>query len=430
MTDQLDSSSLHPAAVLLPTTGEIVRIVGVKSRPRLASSYAAIVGDFRPLKLSADYHRFVTGPLTQILDPGAAGGDGPFELSLSGEIDTGRSWELPTLVAHLLNRAGRLVACPAFDAGDEEGDDDPLDSDPPTIVWATGKVDPDLAPQSDDYAIKQKCALSKPQLEAWRDKGHRFRFVVPAGLPDDDRKEIAELAAAFRAPVSEAASLQAVADAIGVDLTDVVAGQVGNAVATRNDQGQAGAAAVSPEATGRGSAKPWPGRIIAAGAVAAIVAGIAYVGAGPSGPSIFDGDSGQGRQGAKAMPAITMSRLFAEDRAGCINRIMVSAPLQEAAIAEGDSGFDVPHADGLCGLRLRNSSGATLTLGLSAEFQPFTIRGDNALFRGVEVAAGDKIDLVFSRAPSTLSSTLSISTPGDGSWQTPVRITGKTSDGQ
>ena len=270
-------------AVLLPTTGEIVRIAGIKMRPRLKASYAALAGDFRPLKLSGDYHRFASGPLLTILGDAT----GPFELSLTGEIDTGRSWELPTLVAHLATAANALVGAPALDATgalpSAEAGDTPR---PARIVWATGKVDPDLAPQPDDYAIAQKCKLSAPLLAAYRTAGIEIVFIVPAGLDASDREALQALAAENGAPLHEAASLDDVAAALGwsgpAANQVAVASTAPNAAFSSDDASmtEPRAKVLAPgqqTSTGPGANSPWARPLILtglatlAGAVAAVV---------------------------------------------------------------------------------------------------------------------------------------------------------------
>src|SRR5690606_2634536 len=131
------------ALCVIPTTGGPLFIEGIQVRKRLKSSYAVTKGDFRPLAFSPDYARFVSGPLTGHIDPG------PYELSLSGAIDSGRSWELPVLLAHLLHAPERLAASGGL-AGEAEGTDA---NQATCLVWATGAVDTDLNPAPGTYEI-------------------------------------------------------------------------------------------------------------------------------------------------------------------------------------------------------------------------------------------------------------------------------------
>ena len=111
-----DSHAVHPPAagpfehvsqaraggrpgVIVPTTHEPITIESLKRRRRLPASYVALKGDFRPLQISSDYDRFVRGPLQAVLGELVS-----FELVLDGDIDCGRSWELPVLIAHFLQK--------------------------------------------------------------------------------------------------------------------------------------------------------------------------------------------------------------------------------------------------------------------------------------------------------------------------------------
>ncbi|MEL6748543.1 MAG: hypothetical protein AAFO79_12150, partial [Pseudomonadota bacterium] len=169
-------------AVIAPTTGGLVQINGLKLRPRLQHSYVTMAGDFRPLGISADYHRLVAGPMAAegLLAEVADGGRHVYELSLSGDIDSGRSWELPTLVAHLAHADGRLV--PVAMEGLEPAE--------VTLIWATGMVDPDLAPQTGDYAIATKTALSGAPLGSHRAAGGDVEVIVSSALPVGDLQHL------------------------------------------------------------------------------------------------------------------------------------------------------------------------------------------------------------------------------------------------
>jgi len=434
MSERTGNLAAGRMAVLIPTTGEIVCIAGVKSRPRLASSYAAITGDYRPLRLSGDYHRFVSGPLT-LIRPAQRGsqdtqGDlqgahGPFELSLSGDIDTGQSWELPTLIAHLLTDVDRLAPCPPpagqADALKIRAATDGIGGNAATIVWATGMVDTDLAPQPDDYAIAQKCRLSRPLLEGWKAAGHDFRFIVPRGLADADRAELAQLADAFSAPLIEAGNLGEVAGAVGVRLPAEDVTPVG----TKGDGGELHEPRQPPGPRQPPESSQRLGYYIGL-ATAALVA--LYFMA--SGVDDIVGALGGRSETAAPGDVVAVHQLKADNRQACIRHIMFAKPLREVTLPAAGDGYTIDPSNGLCGLRLRNVSSGSLELTLSSELQPFAIRGVNALFRGVSIASGEKIDLLFSQPPRSIASTLSIRDADAGQWQTRIRIADAGNDEQ
>ncbi|MBI1383813.1 MAG: hypothetical protein GC150_02750 [Rhizobiales bacterium] len=419
MTVGSDRATRKRVGVLLPTTGGIARVVALKARPRLPASYLALKGDFRPLKISADYHRFVSGPLAAVLGDEAAGG--PFELSLTGDIDTGRSWELPALITHLLAARGLLVECP--DENDTAGDDG--SGQPATVIWATGKVDPDLGPQADDYAIRQKCRLSRPLLAALGKRGHPIVIVVPAGLGAADMRELDALGETVQARVHTAASLPEVCAALGIELA---AGEADVATASQ------AVATAEPSGTDIAPVRPgkWRRHMLAGGLLGLFGLGaIAILASYWSDPSNENGERNGGTGGVNSMPQVQISRLHAESRNACISRIMTSTPLDSAPIAAHEGRFAVPASEGLCGLRVRNGASEQLSIGLSGELQQFSIQGDNALFRGADIAANDSVDLVFSRPPADIAATLTVRDGNGKQWQVAIELSPlKTEGGQ
>ena len=174
--------SRRPACIVLPTTDGLVWLCGLKERSASLKSHMTLVGDFRQLPLSREYHQFVSMPLKQVRTDEAS-----VQIELSREIDSGRSWEFPVLLAHILHGHG-LLAFPDLDAL-EEGRDPGCD-----LVWATGKLDADLIPVAGNYSLSQKFCLSGDVLEKFRHHDRRVDIVLGGPLSEDDRRQTHALA--------------------------------------------------------------------------------------------------------------------------------------------------------------------------------------------------------------------------------------------
>ncbi len=127
--------------MVIPTTAGPLILRKITARPELPASCAFADGDYRPLPWSSDYARLIgpQGPLGRLI---SGVGTVAYEMRVSGSFDTGRSWEVPTALAHL-----------ALSAGDTLTDDPDLAE---RILWATGAVDLDLAIIPNDYALLEK----------------------------------------------------------------------------------------------------------------------------------------------------------------------------------------------------------------------------------------------------------------------------------
>jgi hypothetical protein len=160
-------------AVIVPTTGAALRLLTLAPRPGLPHGAAFAEGDYRPLALSPDYRALAgpEGPIARHLGQPIP----PHELRLSGAPETGRSWEAPLALAHLLLARGWSLTA------------DPAEAD--LTLWATGAVDLDLALLPGDYAPERKAMLSLDILK-------RARSGTVAVLPPGPGRD--EAAAIFR----------------------------------------------------------------------------------------------------------------------------------------------------------------------------------------------------------------------------------------
>lgn len=148
-------------AVIIPTTdgpAPILRLTRLVQAPR---SVMRTQDDYRPLPPSSRYHAFIQpgGPLAEWIGIGG----GQFELRLGAPVDTGRSWELPTALAHCVQIAGHHL--------------DPESAE--LVVWATGALDNDLSVLGQDYHLPTKLECSEALLKAWLDRGVAVLLLLP-----------------------------------------------------------------------------------------------------------------------------------------------------------------------------------------------------------------------------------------------------------
>jgi len=161
---------LMKALVLIPTTTRPVIITAIRERRNLPASLVVAEGDFRALPISRDYDTLVgaAGPLGGLL---GSHGLPSHELKLSEGFETGRSWEVPVSIAHVLVERGvELVKEPQ--AAD-------------LIVFATGAVDSDLGIVKERYFLSQKVANTAELLAKVRPDG-RIVALLPDGATDGD----------------------------------------------------------------------------------------------------------------------------------------------------------------------------------------------------------------------------------------------------
>src|SRR5262249_44922110 len=123
----------------IPTTRRPVFITSLKARPSLPASFVVAEGDFRTLSIARDYDRLVgpSGPIGMRLPERERVS---YEIRLSEPFESGRSWEVPVCLAHLLVSAGHTLVTRVEDAD--------------VIVWSTGAVDLDLTIVKQNYFIE------------------------------------------------------------------------------------------------------------------------------------------------------------------------------------------------------------------------------------------------------------------------------------
>src|SRR5262249_54983832 len=92
---------------------------------------------------------------------------GPYEMRVAGPVDSGKSWELPVLLAHLVVALGADLA------------EEPAQAD--LVLWSTGAVDLDLRILDHDYKLPAKADPSKTELKEAVAAGARIMAILPAG---------------------------------------------------------------------------------------------------------------------------------------------------------------------------------------------------------------------------------------------------------
>jgi len=403
------------ACVVIPTTGGLVWILGLKDRGRLKSSYAVLENDFRQLKLSKDYHQFVSGPLTAVRAAAPVS-----ELTLSENIDTGRSWEFPTLTAHLLRQADRLVFP---DRKRLERDLEPGCD----LVWATGMLDPELSPVAADYKLSRKLELSRPLFEACRRAGRKVDILLCSGQPADELQMFADTAHELGLSFHKVANLEDICRELRLrppvdELTEQAAPddeqQADGASATGETGATDATGALSALAPLLNALNEAPRRVVGGLVVGALIGLFALLwalsGSIGSGPSITDNEgSGAKENGVSvALPkaaALTMEQLLARDRNDCLSKVMSAGRLKAQALKSGGEKRFLATGDGyLCGLRFRNDSSKPLRLKLDPALESYAIIGNGALFIGRELRPGKKVDLYLSRPPGKLQARVSV----------------------
>ena len=138
--------------VLIPTTQNIVGFTDITVEDKNVSPIVCVNNSLTPLPISADYNDFIKSPsgvvekYTKISS---------YRLDLTSSIDTGESWQLGFLVAHLINHFGTLN----FSKTEEL-----IPTDTVNILWCSGVLNANLDLE-DVTHIKTKLLNSKQIFE-------------------------------------------------------------------------------------------------------------------------------------------------------------------------------------------------------------------------------------------------------------------------
>ena len=156
--------------VLIATTEGPVAVQKITAEEPGVPSVACRDGTTEVLAISSDYTRFVdrgTGLVARLT------GHGAYRLDLNRPVDGGSSWQLPVLLAHLIEAERRLA-----------GPDEPAD----LVVLATGEVDREqrIRPVG---RIRLKLAAAGDLIARCGENGPPLVILLPS---DDWRPEIGE----------------------------------------------------------------------------------------------------------------------------------------------------------------------------------------------------------------------------------------------
>jgi hypothetical protein len=151
-------------SVLLPTTGSLIRVLGLEARPDLPAAAVYLPGTFMPLPITKEYDVLTSkaGPLTALaplVQPG------PHWLWLTRNIESGQSWHMPVVLAHIVTALGAELV------------PEPHGAD--VVLWSTGEVDAKLAIVDRDYRLPEKVLHSRDGLQDAVKTGARIVGLVP-----------------------------------------------------------------------------------------------------------------------------------------------------------------------------------------------------------------------------------------------------------
>jgi hypothetical protein len=158
-------------SVLLPTTGSLNRVLSVVSWAGrdLSASQVEHTLHWMPLDISGDYHALTRrgGLLWELGSPFQ---HGVYQLKLVSPVESGKSWELPVILAHLVVDLGEELA------------ESPAKAD--VVLWSTGmvagKVDGKHGIGNADYRLRTKAERSRDELQDAVKAGARIVALVPA----------------------------------------------------------------------------------------------------------------------------------------------------------------------------------------------------------------------------------------------------------
>jgi hypothetical protein len=184
-------------AIFIPTTAGLRRVCSARFREELPLSQIRLDGSFTPFVQSQAAHQLVSGPLR-----GLDAGGHSFDLALDGDIEDGRSWELGFATAWSFARFWPAQLCKTPEEAER-------------LIWVTGAIDMDLAPQAASYFIGSKLALSTQLFDQAKLRDQELWVVAPPGLGSDDEAALAGLEAEGFARVLRPKHLQELLDVLG-----------------------------------------------------------------------------------------------------------------------------------------------------------------------------------------------------------------------
>jgi len=158
-------------AVMVPTTREPVWITSLAELPDGFTSMVLADEDYRTLDMSADFDMLVSahGPFARNI-----GGYVPkaYEVRLTAPLESGRSWEVPTLVALYLTMLGHEIV------DDRETCD--------AVIMASGAVNMSLDIARHRYFLAKKLRVCGPSLANAAESGVATIVRLPSTSQDEE----------------------------------------------------------------------------------------------------------------------------------------------------------------------------------------------------------------------------------------------------
>ena len=147
--------------VLIPTTQNIVGFRDITVEDINVSPIVCVDNSLTPLPISADYYNFIKSPSGVIQKYTKISS---YRLDLTSSIDTGESWQLGFLVAHLINHFGTL----SFSKTDQL-----IPNEEESILWCSGVINANL----DLSDVKQIINIKYIDNLSKKDKKYIKNFV-------------------------------------------------------------------------------------------------------------------------------------------------------------------------------------------------------------------------------------------------------------
>ncbi|SON56896.1 hypothetical protein HDIA_3355 [Hartmannibacter diazotrophicus] len=176
------SSQAFPARIFIPTPAGTVEILSITRRQAGGHARSVVLRDqsFEPLRMSGSYRAFTSdaGPLA-LADPDQQAA--MYILQLTHDIDSGDSWNLPVLLAHLLRENHDSLADVLASVG--KTDDMPLLFATGSLAFDPGRPLADQTFRAETYALENKMAAILSVIEK---SGQPAFVLLPASAPESE----------------------------------------------------------------------------------------------------------------------------------------------------------------------------------------------------------------------------------------------------
>jgi hypothetical protein len=315
---------------------------------------------------------------------------------LDGDLETGRSWELPVAVGHLLRDRGAIASVEETDVESDaclETTRQHRQGEADLLVWATGKLDANLAPVADDYRLDLKLSNSEALLSHCKAEGRKIIFAIPDGLEPTELKAIETAAARWDARLFVLANSGA--------LEDMVRALIGAALSEPS----------CPAQLAQETSKKPPSRTFSSNRAAWAIGGVAAVFALVAGLSAWNISDPSTTGSAGELESLHIERLDAATLDECHDAIYNDrAQFKATPLRRNGDLYQVGSGDGLCGLRFMNVGRSALRLTVEPTLMNSTVIGNQTIFSadGERLAPTWEAVVYFSEQPPPGDYTLEV----------------------